>query len=219
MDKYREIQKRFEAAADGEKAVQMAAYMKDRFPFYGIQTPERKRLYRDILGAEKKKKEVDWEFLRCCFKAEHREFQYVVADYLLALHNLLEYEDISKMEDFIRTKQWWDTIDSFDRIIGDIGLRDGRVDDLMLAWSTDGDFWVRRVAIDHQLNRKEKTNPTLLEKILANNLGSDEFFINKAIGWSLRDYSKTNPDWVRGFIQKYEGRMSKLSIKEGGKYL
>lgn len=62
----------------------------------------------------------------------------------------------------------------------------------MLEWSTDEDFWVRRIAIDHQLCRKERTNTELLEKILVNNFGSSEFFINKAIGWSLRDYSKTN---------------------------
>ena len=71
----------------------------------------------------------------------------------------------------------------------------------MLEWSTDEDFWMRRIAIDHQLCRKERTNTELLEKILVNNFGSSEFFINKAIGWSLRDYSKTNQDWVRNFVE------------------
>jgi len=89
----------------------------------------------------------------------------------------------------------------------------------MLKWSVDEDFWVRRVAIDHQLGRKEKTNTDLLEKILTNNFGSKEFFINKAIGWALRDYSKTNPDWVRYFIGKYKNKMDKLSIREGSKYI
>lgn len=60
----------------------------------------------------------------------------------------------------------------------------------MLEWSKDEDFWVRRIEIDHQLCRKEKTNTKLLEEILVNNFGSNEFFIKKAIGWSLRDYSK-----------------------------
>ena len=76
----------------------------------------------------------------------------------------------------------------------------------MLEWSLDEDFWLRRIAIDHQLGRKEKTNTALLEKILVNNLGSREFFINKAIGWSLRDYSKTDPEWVRDFIRTYEAK-------------
>ena len=88
-----------------------------------------------------------------------------------------------------------------------------------VQWSTDEDFWVRRIAIDHQLLRKDKTNTVLLEKIIVNNFGSDEFFINKAIGWSLRDYSKTDPEWVRDFIERYRNRMDKLSIREAGKYI
>ena len=132
---------------------------------------------------------------------------------------MLTFEDIPAIRKFIDRKQWWDTIDSLDQVIGKIGLRDERVDALMLEWSTDEDFWVRRIAIDHQLLRKDKTNTVLLEKIIVNNLGSDEFFINKAIGWSLRDYSKTNPEWVRDFIERYRNRMDKLSIREAGKYI
>ena len=89
----------------------------------------------------------------------------------------------------------------------------------MLEWSRDEDFWLRRLAIEHQLLQKEETDVQLLEQILINNLNQTEFFINKAIGWALRDYSKTNPDWVREFIEKYKDRLSKLSIKEGSKYL
>ena len=135
------------------------------------------------------------------------------------MQKFLTYDDIPKIWKYIKEKQWWDTIDFFDRIIGEIGLGDSRVDALMLAWSVDEDFWVRRIAIDHQLLRKERTNTELLEQILVNNLGSDEFFINKAIGWSLRDYSKTDPEWVRTFISKYRDRMDKLSIREGSKYI
>lgn len=132
---------------------------------------------------------------------------------------MLTFEDIPAIRKFIDRKQWWDRIDSLDQVIGKIGLRDERVDALMLEWSTDEDFWVRRIAIDHQLLRKDKTNTVLLEKIIVNNFGSDEFFINKAIGWSLRDYSKTDPEWVRDFIERYRNRMDKLSIREAGKYI
>jgi len=89
----------------------------------------------------------------------------------------------------------------------------------MLKWSKDEDFWIRRIAITHQISRKEKTNVELLEEILVNNFGSSEFFINKAIGWSLREYSKTNTDWVRNFIKIHENEMDKLSIREASKYL
>lgn len=76
----------------------------------------------------------------------------------------------------------------------------------MLEWSKEEDFWVRRIAIDHQLCRKEKTNSKLLEAILVNNFGSNEFFINKAISWSLRDYSKANSEMVKEFVEKYKER-------------
>lgn len=73
----------------------------------------------------------------------------------------------------------------------------------MLEWSKDEDFWVRRIAIDHQLCRKEETNTKLLEAILVNNFVVMNF-LNKAIGWSLRDYSKANSELVKEFVEKYK---------------
>lgn len=172
-----------------------------------------------ISGAEKTKKVVDWDLLDRCYADEHREFHYFVMDYLAAMQKFLTYDDIPHIKKYIKTNQWWDTIDGLDRIVGNIAFFDERINNLMLEWSTDDDFWVRRIAIDHQLCRKDKTNTQLLEKILVNNFGSSEFFINKAIGWSLRDYSKTNPDWVRNFVETYKDKMDKLSIREASKYL
>lgn len=219
MEKYLQIKELFEQNGNSEKAAAMEKYMRNRFKFYGIQTPTRKKLYGNFLKIEKKNKTIDRDFLDECYRDEHREFQYLVCDYLRAMQKYLTYDDIPYIKTYIKSKQWWDTIDFFDRIVGDIGLKDKRVDALMLKWSVDEDFWLRRIAIDHQLCRKEKTNTELLEKIIQNNLGSDEFFINKAIGWSLRDYSKTNPQWVKNFIDKHKEQMSKLSVREAGKYL
>lgn len=219
MNKYSEIKEIFEENADKENAAAMSQYMRNKFKFYGLPTPKRKELSKDFLKQEKKREEIDWSFLDKCFADEHREFQYLAVDYLSVKNEYLTYEDIPAIRKYIQQKQWWDTIDFFDKVIGDIGLKDKRVDDLMLQWSTDEDFWIRRIAIDHQLLRKEKTNTQLLEQIIINNLGSSEFFINKAIGWSLRDYSKTNPDWVRDFINRYKERMDKLSVREASKYI
>ena len=219
MDKYLEIKKLFEQNEDKENAIAMAKYMRNLFEFYGLATPKRKKLYKDFLKEEKKNKKVDWNFLDKCYLDSHREFQYLVSDYLITMNDYLTYDDIPKIKKYVKTKQWWDTIDFLDRVIGEIGLKDNRVNDLMLEWSCDNDFWVRRIAIDHQLCRKEKTNTELLEKILVNNFGSDEFFINKAIGWALRDYSKTNPLWVREFLSKYKDKMSSLSLREASKYI
>ena len=89
----------------------------------------------------------------------------------------------------------------------------------MLVWSQDDNFWIRRLAIDHQLGFKLETDADLLAQIIQNNLGSDEFFINKAIGWSLREYSKVAPDWVRDFIEASGDELNSLSIREGLKVL
>lgn len=219
MDKYTTIKNIFEKKTDAEKAKAMSKYMRNQFSFYGIPAPERKKLYKDFLKKEIKNAVIDWAFLDLCYADPHREFQYLVYDYLIKFNNCLVYEDVSKLKKYIQTKSWWDTVDFFDKIIGRIGLKDDRINTLMRIWSQDCDFWVRRVAIDHQLGRKEKTDTELLEAVITNNFGSDEFFINKAIGWSLRDYSKTNPDWVRQFIEKYKDKMHKLSIREASKYL
>ncbi len=219
MDKYDEIKHLFEQNRNEDNAIKMSKYMRDQFKFYGIPTPTRKSLYKDLLKEEKGKKIIDWNFLDKCYEDDYREFQYLALDYIENMQKFLNYDDVPKLYKYIKSKQWWDTIDGFDRIVGNIAFKDDRINDLMLKWSKDEDFWLRRIAIDHQLGRKEKTNTKLLEQILLNNFESDEFFINKAIGWSLRDYSKTNPDWVKDFLSKYENKMDKVSLKEAYKYI
>lgn len=219
MDHYNIVLNNFTRLENIKNAVMMAAYMRNQFEFFGIQAVQRKAAYKTVISEAKKLKTVDWELLDNCWDDEHREFQYFVVDYLAAMQPILTYEDVAKIEKYVRSKQWWDTIDGLDRIVGNIAFRDKRINNLMLEWSTDSNFWVRRVAIDHQLLRKDKTDTELLEKIIVNNFGNSEFFINKAIGWSLRDYSKTNPEWVRNFIDRYRDRMNPLSIREASKYI
>ena len=217
MDKFSTIEKEFKAKANHGIAIKMSAYMRDKFKYYGLATPIRKSVYKDFLSAEKKAGKVDWDFLDKCYQSDYREFQYLVIDYLVALERFIEFEDVPRIEKYIKTKQWWDTIDGLDRIIGNI--KDSRISNLMISYSLSDDFWVRRIAIDHQLCRKDKTDAELLGKIILNNLGSSEFFINKAIGWALRDYSKYNVEWVRSFVSKYKNEMNSLSVREASKYL
>jgi len=206
-------------SADKEQAVQMSAYMKNQFEFLGIPTPQRKLLCKDFFTAVKKESAIRWEIVERCWTEPAREFQYIGIGYLSQKKDLLTDKDIPRLKSLAIQKSWWDTIDSLDMLIGDIAMRYPQVNKTLLQWSKDSNMWLRRIAIDHQLSRKEKTDTALLEQIIVNNLGSKEFFINKAIGWSLRDYSKTNPSWVRGFIDKYRDRLANLSIKEGSKYV
>ena len=208
-----------EAAKDLEKAGPMEAYMRNQFPFLGIVAPERNALYKKYFPSAKKAKVIDWAFVETCWEKEPREYQYVAANYLKAMQSYLTESDLPKLEHLVVTKSWWDTIDFLDRLVGSIIAQFPETKATILSWSCDEDIWLRRLAIDHQLLRKEETDTELLEKILVNNLGQTEFFINKAIGWALRDYSKTNPNWVRDFIERHQAEMAALSIREGSKYL
>lgn len=219
MDKYLKIKKIFESMEDKENAIAMSKYMRNMFDFYGLPTPKRKKVYNDFIKSEKKLKKIDWEFLDKCYEDQHREFQYLVYDYLLAMKQYVSYEDISKIQNYVIKKSWWDTIDFLCKVVGDVGIRDSRVKDLMIEWSKNENIWIKRTAIEHQLCLKEKTDTKLLEQIIVNCFGSDEFFINKAIGWALRDYSKTNPKWVKDFVNRYNDKMDSLSIKEASKYI
>ena len=202
-----------------EQAQKMSKYMLNKFEYIGIKTPERREIFKIFFKEYKNEEKIDWEFVNKCWENKYREFQYIAADYLKNMKDKLTIDDIPKLKQLILKKSWWDTIDNLDMTIGTLALKDSNVNKILLEWSIDENIWLRRIAIDHQLLRKEKTNTELLEKILKNNLGQTKFFINKAIGWALRDYSKTNPEWVKNFIEKNRENMAKLSIKEASKYL
>jgi len=202
-----------------EQAQRMSKYMLNKFEYIGIKTPERRKIFKNFFSEYKNEEKIDWEFVNKCWENKYREFQYVAADYLKNMKDKLTINDIPKFKRLILEKSWWDTIDNLDMTIGALALKDSNVNKILLEWSLDENIWLRRIAIDHQLLRKEKTNTELLEKILKNNLGQAEFFINKAIGWALRNYSKTNPERVKNFIEENKEKMAKLSIKEASKYL
>ena len=201
-------------------AESMEKYMRDKFNFLGIRGPKRTELFKKYFPTARKTKEIDWNFIETCWNKEEREFQYAVVYYLKAMQKFLKKGDISKLKYLVVTKSWWDTVDLLSKIIGDVVNRNKELKTLMLEWSKkENDIWLRRVAILHQLSFKENVDKLLLETILEDNLCDSEFFINKAIGWALRDYSKVNPEWVRKFIEKNRSEMANLSLREAMKYL
>ena len=201
-------------------AESMGKYMRDKFNFLGIRGPKRTELFKKYFPTARKTKEIDWNFIETCWNKEEREFQYAVVYYLKAMQKFLKKGDISKLKYLVVTKSWWDTVDLLSKIIGDVVNRNKELKILMLEWSKkENDIWLRRVAILHQLSFKENVDRLLLETVLEDNLCDSEFFINKAIGWALRDYSKVNPEWVRKFIEKNRSEMANLSLREASKYL
>lgn len=204
--------------ADSKKAEKMAAYMRNQFTFLGISATDRKLICKDFYKAIKGQA-IDWKFVFDCWDCPYRELQYVAIGYLTVLKKKLIPADISSIQQLAQTKSWWDTIDGLDKLMGEIASNYPETKVILIQWSISEDFWLRRIAIDHQLLRKHETDTELLQLILENNLNQSEFFINKAIGWSLRDYSKVNPEWVKKFINEHREGLSALSIREASKYL
>lgn len=112
-----------------EQAVTMAAYMKNRFPFLGIRTPERKRLCTAYFKQEKAQKRIDWQAVERLWAMPEREFQYVATDYLRTMQPFLSEQDLPRLQKLVITKSWWDTADSLDMTIGNICFPSQTVDD------------------------------------------------------------------------------------------
>ena len=200
-------------------AESMSKYMQDKFSFLGVRGATRTEIYKKYFPDARKTKTIDWDFVENCWNKEEREFQYVVVYYLKAMQKFLKREDISRLKYLIVTKSWWDTVDLLAKVVGSLVIRIEGYDQIMLEWSKDSNIWLKRVAILYQLSLKDKVDEIILDKILVNNLGDNEFFINKAVGWALRDYSKYNPEWVRKFIKKNKDNMANLTIREASKYI
>lgn len=200
-----------------ENIIPMEKYMKNNFKFLGIKSVERRELSKDFL--RKEKDIINWEEVFYLWELEEREFQYIALDYLKARKKFLKIDDLENLLKLAKKKPWWDTIDLLAPLVGEAIFDFKDKNKLMLDLSKDENMWLRRIAILHQLKFKEDTDEKLLEEIIKNNFGSKEFFINKAIGWILREYSKTNKIWVRKFLDEYKDVLSPLSIREGSKIL
>lgn len=216
---YQKLIDSFYENQDAEKAEKMSAYLKNQFPFLGIQKPLRNTLQKEFLKNAKKKKEIDWDFVFDLWNLPQREFQYLALDYLIALKNCLKKDDMNKVKLLITQKSWWDTVDGLaSHLAGTLcSLYPELVESHITKWRDDSDLWLIRTSILFQLKYKETTDTTLLQSVITKHSSSKEFFITKAIGWILREYSKTNKERVRDFMETHT--LQPLSIREGSKYL
>lgn len=202
-----------------DKKEGMEAYMRHQFSFLGIQSVERRKLSHDFIYQFKPTDAIDWDIIEALWQEDEREFCYVALDLLRRQKRQLVFDDINHLKQLALSKSWWDTIDVIDLLCGDLSLRyPSEMKRVMLAWSEDDNQWLRRIAIDHQRLLRHKTDTALLATIIENNLGRDEFFINKAIGWSLREYSKTDAAFVQHFVATHS-QLSPLSQREALKWL
>jgi len=209
-----------EAVCDEAKAQQMAAYMKHKFVFSGIQSPARKSVQRKWFTQVKSANVDRWELIDALWDMEQREYQYVAIDFLNRTPKKdIQKEDIHAIKHIITTKSWWDTVDLIaTNYLGTYLLKfpENR-DSIIDTWRNDENMWLNRSCLLFQLKYKDQTNFKLLKSLIRQYQPNNEFFIQKAIGWSLRQYSKTNPEGVRSFID--EIRLSGMACREASKYL
>jgi 3-methyladenine DNA glycosylase AlkD len=209
-----------EDAANSEEAVGMAAYMKGIAPFYGIKAPQRKALQKEIMKHYAALPEHEWIALLLDLYAQPpRELQYLAMDWLYFRRKQFTPQSISLIEQMITTKSWWDTVDFLaGRCLGDWAIKfPVEAKPVIQRFISSPNFWLNRSAILHQLNCGQETDAALLAATILPHLGSKEFFIRKAIGWALRQYGRTAPDWVREFVDAHP--LSSLSSREALKHL
>ena len=202
-----------------ELAEPMARYMKNLFPFCGVKKPQRALLERPFLkeSLTLPLPELIQEIFRNYHKDE-REYQYYAID--LAQKNIQRFSlaDLAELLPLLAEKSWWDSIDAWRKVFATWVLaHPTELKQVYAFFYQHENFWYRRVAINLQLLFKEQTDPALLAQAILADLTTEEFFIQKAIGWALRDYSKVNPDWVKNFMQQHS--LSKLALREGSKYI
>ncbi len=205
------------ALADPARAVPMRAYMRDRFPFLGIQTPVRRAALRPLLRVDFDQKAL-LTAATLLYDLPEREYRYAAGD-LLARHvGRLDLDAVAPLLALAQRDSWWDTVDGLAGIVGDV-LRAARRNDpdaqkLMDAALRHECLWVRRIAMIHQLGWRLETDAARLFGYAETLAPEGDFFIRKAIGWALRDYARWNAQAVREFVAALGGRLSPLSARE-----
>ncbi|TWI57983.1 DNA alkylation repair protein [Halalkalibacter nanhaiisediminis] len=216
----KELMNVFTNHSNSENANWMKKYMRDQFEFLGIKTPERRALLKTFINecGLPEKNEFE-EVIKTLWVQPEREYQSIALDLLDKLKKQLQAESIPFIEELVASKSWWDTIDVLaPKILGHIlQLNPSLVPSYTEKWIASDNIWFQRTAILFQLKYKEKTNEQLLFDLILRRSDSTEFFVQKAIGWALREYSKTNPESVRNFIMNNE--LKPLSKREGLKQL
>ncbi len=218
-----EIRSAFESAKNEERRQQMSDYMRGQFDYYGLVSPIRRELSKPFLKELPKEPKADlYLLIELLWQQPQREFHYIAQELFFKIaKKTLEKEDLAFIESLIIRNSWWDTIDFlapkilkiyFDKFPQE---RNAWVDKCVAS----DNIWLKRSSLLLHLKQKDDADiPYMFETILRL-VGSTEFFINKAIGWLLREYSKKHPEVIEDFIEEHRSKLSNLSIREGSKYL
>ncbi len=209
------LETEFKKNANPEIALGQKAYMKNKFEFYGIKTPVRRKIQKPFFEKEFLPPKIKLEtIIKILWKKPEREYQYFSQELVFKYANQFERKDIELFEFMIIHKSWWDTIDFIaPKLVGEyFKIYPEQRNTFVEKWIVSNNIWLQRTSVLFQLNYKNNLDKDFLAYIINSLLGSQEFFINKAIGWILRQYSRINPNWVVEFTNHTQ--LDKLSYKE-----
>jgi len=223
MNLHEELKIALEAAADPTRAAPMQAYMRDQFMFLGVAAPQRRRTARDLLaGLKGVGADVLLEHAQRLWQQRQREYQHVALDMLDMHRRQLNIAHLPALLALARQRAWWDSVDGMAGIVGDVlqaELRHGGDGHAHMADALrHEDFWLRRIAMLHQLGWRADTDAAWLFGAALALAPEDEFFIRKAIGWALRDYARHAPAEVLAFVTEHRQHLSPLSYREALKH-
>lgn len=199
--------------------------MKSALPYYGVTSPELKALLRPLLTSFRPTTREKWdETVRTLWDgATHREERYAAIAF--AQHpgagKWRDPDALALFEHLISTGAWWDLVDVVaGDLVGPVLLTYRRkTTPLMREWATGDDLWLRRAAVLSQLKHAAETDLDLLSYVIEANVDDTSFWLRKAIGWALRQYGRTDPEWVRREVDLLGPRLAGLSRREALKHL
>jgi len=211
-----------ELQQDRTKAPGMAAYMKGLFQYYGVSSVPRKLLVKNWKSNFKSpvKDEFKWELIRELWEKDQREYQYIAIDWMNSWPvSAYREEDIEELKFLISNKSWWDTVDLIaSNYLGKYALKFPEImDQVIIDWQHEKSIWLHRSCLIYQLKHKKTTNLERLSYLIGVYKTNKTFFIQKAIGWSLREVSKWNPEWVKAIVE--DKVLEGLAKREAMKYI
>ena len=216
------VSAQFRTLANPENAGPMAAYMKTSMPFYGVKKPDRLPVYREMKKRFAPATRREYEAgVKALWRRPHREEKYAAIVFARQFDTFISVESLPLYEQLVREGAWWDLVDDIAiHLVGRAQLKQrSRVRPVVRRWIEDEHLWIRRTALLSQNRHKDETDQRQLFTHCLRRASETEFFIRKAIGWALRDYSYTAPEAVRDFLITNRGRLSGLTFREGAKQL
>jgi len=219
------IRRTLAAAGDPEVAAKQQSYMKSEMPYFGLPAPRLTAELRPLLRDWRPASREQWAAtVRALWDgAGHREEWY--AAIAVARHrrarDWLDVPSLDLWRHLVGTGAWWDVVDEVaSHLVGDVlaAHRAGATPRIR-AWATDEDLWLRRTALICQINHKTETDVDLLRHAIEANVDDTSFWLRKAIGWALRQYARTDPQWVRAEVTRLGDRLSGLSRREALRHL